>query len=70
MTDRLHEIDIPTLITSGTEDLSSPVIAKTMHDEIKNSKWELFANSRHMPFVDEHDNYKKVLKKWLYKVED
>ena len=65
MTDRLDEIDIPTLITSGAEDLSSPIIAKTMHDKIKNSKWELFANSRHMPFVDEHGKYEKVLKKWL-----
>lgn len=65
VTDRLNEIETPTLITSGAEDLSSPVIAKTMHDNIKNSKWELFANSRHMPFVDEHDKYVKVLEKWL-----
>lgn len=70
VTDRLDEIAIPTLITSGAEDLSSPVIAKTMHDNIKNSKWELFANSRHMPFVDEHDKYIKVLGKWLSAVDN
>lgn len=64
-TDRLHEIKEPCLITSGQIDLSSPYISKTMHDRIPNSKWELFAYSRHMPFVEEHELYVDVLNKWL-----
>lgn len=64
-TDRLHEIKEPCLITSGAIDLSSPFIAKTMHDRIPNSKWELFQYSRHMPFVEENEKYIEVLNKWL-----
>lgn len=70
VTDKLKEIEIPTLITSGAEDLCSPVIAKAIHDNIKNSKWELFPNSRHMPFVDEHNDYIKVLCKWLDEIDN
>lgn len=64
-TDRLHEIEEPCLITSGAIDLCSPYIAKTMHDKIPNSKWELFQYSRHMPFVEEHERYMEVLTEWL-----
>ena len=66
-TDKLKNIKIPTLITSGSWDLSTPYIAKTMHDNIENSKWELFQHSRHMPFVEEHEKYVSILKKWLNK---
>ena len=64
-TDRLHEIEEPCLITSGAIDLCSPYIAKTMHDRIPNSKWELFQYSRHMPFVEENERYIEVLTEWL-----
>ncbi|WP_250674124.1 proline iminopeptidase [Paraclostridium ghonii] len=64
-TDRLDEIKEPCLITSGSRDLCSPYIAKTMYDRIPNSKWELFQYSRHMPFVEENDKYIEVLTKWL-----
>lgn len=64
-TDRLHEIQEPCLITSGSIDLSSPYISKTMYDRIPNSKWELFQYSRHMPFVEENEKYIEVLTKWL-----
>lgn len=64
-TDRLKEIEKPCLITSGSYDLSSPYIAKTMHDNIKDSKWELFQNARHMSFVEYNDEYIELLKNWL-----
>ena len=64
-TNKLKEIDVPVLITSGADDLSTPVVSKIMYDHIKNAKWELFANSRHMPFVDEERAYKKILRDWL-----
>lgn len=66
-TDRLDEIKEPCLITSGSRDLCSPYIAKTMYDKIPNSEWELFQYSRHMPFVEENDKYIEVLTKWLDK---
>lgn len=66
-TDRLDEIKEPCLITSGSRDLCSPYIAKTMYNKIPNSEWELFQYSRHMPFVEENDKYIEVLTKWLDK---
>lgn len=64
-TSRLHNITIPTLITSGTNDLCTPLIAKTMYDQLPNSQWTLFSHSRHMAFIDETDNYMLRLRKWL-----
>lgn len=64
-TDRLHEIETPCLVTNGQRDLSSPYISKTMADRLPNAKWELFASSRHMPFVEEKEKYMQVLKDWL-----
>ena len=64
-TEKLHEITEPTLVISGADDLSTPIIAKTMYDEIPHAKWELFQHSRHMPFVDEEEKYKQILISWL-----
>ena len=64
-TNRLEEIEVPVLITSGADDLSTPVVSKKMYDLIINAKWELFPNSRHMPFVDEEIKYKGLLREWL-----
>ena len=65
VTDRLGEIQTPCLITSGQRDLCSPYIAKTMYDRLPNAQWALFPYSGHMPFVDEHDAYCRVLTDWL-----
>ncbi|WP_125588131.1 proline iminopeptidase [Companilactobacillus jidongensis] len=64
-TNRLKNVDTPTLVTSGTDDLCTPLIAKTMYDQLPNAKWILFANSRHMAFIDETDAYMKRLNEWL-----
>ena len=63
--DRLGEIEIPSLIMSGVSDLCSPLIAKTMYDGIPNSRWELFAHSHHMCFVEETEKYASILLPWL-----
>ena len=65
VTERLHEIQTPCLITSGQRDLCSPYIAKTMYDRLPHAQWELFAYSGHMPFVEEHAKYNAVLTRWL-----
>ncbi len=64
-TGRLGEINVPALIISGTNDLCTPLIAKTMNDGIRDSRWELFEGCRHMVFAEETQKYIDVLKKWL-----
>ena len=68
-TNRLHEIEVPALIISGTNDLCTPLVAKTMYDGIKNAKWNLMSGCRHMCFVDDHDIYCDNLVDWLASVE-
>lgn len=64
-TERLCEINVPCLITSGTNDLCAPLIAKTMYDRIPDAQWELFDGTRHMSFVEQNDKYCEVLSKWM-----
>lgn len=64
-TDRLHELQCPCLITSGTNDLCTPLVAKTMFDRIPNARWELFDGTRHMSFVEQNDKYSALLAEWM-----
>jgi proline iminopeptidase len=63
--DQLSDISVPTLITSGVNDLCTPLVAKTMFDRIPNARWELFAHSRHMAFAEEREKYLPLLRDWL-----
>ena len=64
-TNKLGKIKVPTLITSGTDDLCTPYVAKTMQDEIAGSKWRLFEGCGLMSFVEQTDEYVALLQKWL-----
>lgn len=55
----------PVLIISGTDDLCTPLVAKTMNDLIPNSRWELFEGCRHMCFAEQNEKYVKLVSKWL-----
>lgn len=64
---KMKDWKVPSLIISGTSDLCSPLIAKTMYDEIPNSKWELFEDCKHACFVDQNEKYIKLVTEWLNK---
>lgn len=64
-TDRLKEITVPCLVISGTNDLCTPLVAKTMYDGIPDSRWELFDGARHMVFVEQTKKYVNLLSQWL-----
>jgi len=53
------------LVTSGVNDLCTPLVAKTMVDHLPNAEWTLFTNSRHMVFIDETEAYLARLTSWL-----
>jgi proline-specific peptidases, Bacillus coagulans-type subfamily len=65
VTDDLHKIHVPVLVTNGTDDLCTPLIAKSVYDHIPGAKWHLFANSRHLALLDQHDEFIQVLDNWL-----
>lgn len=64
-TAKLAHLYVPALITSGTNDLCTPLVAQTMADALPNSKWKLFVGTRHMSFVEQPQRYQELLKKWL-----
>ncbi len=68
-TAKLNAIHKPTLIISGTNDECTPLIAKTMHDGIVNSEWELLDGARHMTFIDQTGKYINLLADWLRKTD-
>ena len=68
-TERLKEIACPCLITSGTNDLCTPLVAKTMFDRIHHARWELFDGTRHMSFVEQNDKYIQLLADWMEETE-
>jgi L-proline amide hydrolase len=53
ITDRLHEIDVPTLLVSGRHDEATPTIVGQIHERIPGAQWEIFEESSHMPHVEE-----------------
>lgn len=65
VTNDLKKIHVPVLITSGTDDLCTPLIAKTVYNNIPGAKWHLFANSRHLALLDQHDEFIKLMDQWL-----
>lgn len=63
--ERLPEIDIPTLVTSGRHDEATPLIAETVHRGIRGSEWVMFESSSHLAHVEEADLYMKTLDEFL-----
>lgn len=64
-TQKLQRITTPTLITSGTNDLCTPLVAKTMADNLPHASWHLFNGTRHMSFVERTRAYEHLLQSWL-----
>lgn len=64
-TEKLADLKLPVLITSGTDDLCTPLNAKTMADQLPDSYWQLFANCGHMPFVQANQAYLLLMQTWL-----
>jgi proline-specific peptidase len=68
-TDRLSEIRVPTLITSGRFDESTPRINEVLHNGIAGSEWALFENSSHMAHVEERAQYIPTIRSFIERVE-
>ncbi len=65
-TDRLKDIKVPVLLTSGINDESTPLINKTMFDAMTSEKkWVLFGNSRHMSYVEENKKYEEEISEFM-----
>ena len=68
-TDELHRIDIPTLLISGNDDESTPLINKTMYDRIPDCSWELIVHGTHLCNAEFPDEYNSAAESFLERVE-
>ncbi len=69
VTDRLAQVHVPTLVTSGRYDEATPEIARTVSAGIAGSEWTLFERSAHMPHLEERGRYLRVLERFLRSAE-
>ncbi len=69
ITERLGEIVVPTLVTSGRHDECTPRQAEIVHRGIPGSEWVLFEDGSHMQFAEEPERYLEVLDDFLTRVE-
>ena len=67
--DRLPEISISTLVTSGRHDEATPEIAGTVQRGIPGAEWVIFEESSHMPHAEEPERYLQVLDDFLTRME-
>ena len=70
ITDRLGEIRVPTLVTSGRHDECTPLIAETVQRGIPGAEWVLFEDSSHVAHAEETDRYLDVVDGFLARVEE
>jgi pimeloyl-ACP methyl ester carboxylesterase len=68
--DRLGEIKVPTLITSGRYDECTPALVEPLHEGIAGSKWVVFEKSSHTSLLEEPERYLEVIGGFLERVEN
>ncbi|MGH7765796.1 MAG: proline iminopeptidase-family hydrolase, partial [Candidatus Dormibacteraceae bacterium] len=69
ITERLGNIRVPTLVTSGEFDEATPAINDTVHQGIPGSESVIFPNCSHMAFVEAPERYLNVLRSFLDRIE-
>lgn len=68
-TERLGEIEVPTLVTVGRYDEITPVCAETIHRGIAGSEIRVFEESAHVAHLEETDAYLEEVSDFLARTE-
>jgi pimeloyl-ACP methyl ester carboxylesterase len=67
--DRLGEIEVPTLITSGRFDECTPALVEPLRSGIRGAEWVLFEESSHTSLLEETERYLQVVGEFLDRIE-
>lgn len=68
VTNRLGELDVPVLVTSGRYDEMTPQVVGPMVAAIRGARWVIFEDSAHLPMVSEKDAFIAVVREFLLHV--
>jgi len=69
ITDRLHRIDVPTLLVSGRYDEATPAVVAPVHDAIAGSEWVVIEDASHMPHVEQPEAFRDVVNGFLARLD-
>jgi L-proline amide hydrolase len=67
--DRLHEIDVPTLVVRGRYDMCTEPIAAELVDGIAGARGVLFEHSSHTPVLEETERYLEEVGRFMREAE-
>ena len=67
--DRLHEIDLPTLVIRGRYDMCTEPIAAELVNGIQDAREVVFDGSSHTPVLEESDRYLAVVSSFMAEAE-
>ena len=67
--DRLHELDLPTLVVRGRYDMCTDVVAAELVHGIRDAREVVFEESSHTPVLEETDRYLDVVGAFLREAE-
>ncbi|WP_134687403.1 proline iminopeptidase-family hydrolase [Brevibacillus migulae] len=69
-TPQLHKINIPSLFVCGRHDEASPESTRYYHSLVADSEFHVFENSSHVSYLEETDEFIKVVRGFLRKVDN
>lgn len=69
VTDRLGEVDLPVLVTSGRYDVCTPAVVRPVAEGIPGAEWVLFEKSAHLASIEEPEHYRQVVTGFLSEIE-
>jgi proline-specific peptidase len=67
--DRLHEIEMPTLVVRGGHDMCTEQIARELVEGIPNTREIVLEHSSHTPVLEETDRYLEVVRDFMREAE-
>lgn len=63
--ERLHQVTTPTLLVNGAYDEATAATMQPFYAAIPDVRWEVFAESSHMPHVEEEERFLEVVGAFL-----
>jgi proline iminopeptidase len=69
VTEQLHKIRVPTLVTGGRYDEVTPRVARSIHNHIPGSELVIFQKSSHLAMWEERAKYMRTLDRFMRSVD-
>ena len=65
MVDRMHLVEVPTLVINGRYDIAQDWVVRQYAEKIPGAKWIVFEESSHTPMWEEREGFMKAVAEFL-----